>query len=367
MRKGKSLKELAVELTEIQDKKVDLVVPTANMKMNPHGEFYLQGDNIPDSAPAIMKPTNWADSQIATYTNIPKAYYDRIRTEDPSVLAMNVNHGLQMAINAAIAKRNQPSRLIRTVDNKIRGFLSSRYRMLDSGDLLETILPILQAHQFKVVSSELTERRMYLKVITDRIQGEVKKGMVVQYGLVISSSDVGCGSVRVEPLMYECFCDNGCICQTAMRKFHVGKDQASENIQALLSDATKEADDAVFWKKTRDVVLGSMEEINFQRELNLLKEAAEVPISNIGNLERVVELTMKEVGVTGEKKKLKILEHIAEGADGRGHNKYGLSNAFTWAAHQVEDADYEECTELERAGGKIIVMPKKTWEKINDK
>ena len=364
MRKGKSLKELAIELTDIQDKKVDLIVPTANMKMNPYGEIYLEGNKIPENAPAIMKPTTWASSQIATYTNIPKAYYDRIHTEDPSILAMNVNHGLQMAINIALAKKSQTSRLIRTVDNNIRGFLSSRYRMLDSGDLLETILPILQQYHFNVVSSELTEKRMYLKVTTDRIQGEVKKGMVVQYGLVISSSDVGCGSVRVEPLMYECFCDNGTICQTSMRKFHVGKDQSSENIEALLSDATRTADDEVFWRKTRDVVIGSMNEINFERELNLLKEANEVKIGNIGNLEQVVELTMKEVGISGEKKKFKILEHLANGADGRGHTKYGLSNAFTWAAHQVEEADYEECTELERAGGKIIVMPKKTWEAV---
>jgi hypothetical protein len=367
MKAGRSLTELAQELEYTQEKKLDLVVPTRVLNMNEEGKFNLLGDGIPENVPDALSPNNWASSQIATYTNIPKAYYDRIKAENSGVLSHMVNHGLQMAIHMATLNKKRvganESRMVRTLDGNIRGFLSSRYRRLDSADLLETVLPVLNDNHFQVVSSELTDRRMYLKVTTDRIQGEVKKGMIVQYGLVISSSDVGCGSVRVEPLMYECWCDNGCISQTAMRKFHVGKDQATDNIEALLSDATKEMDDEVFWRKTRDVVVGSMEEINFQRELNLLKEAHEVPIENM-NLERVVDLTMKEVGITGEKKKHSILQHLASGADGRGLNKYGLCNAFTYAAHQAEDINYEEATELERAGGKIIVMPKKTWTKV---
>ena len=363
MKTGKTITQLAQELVDIQEKKVDLIVPSNKISMNTFGDLFLQGDDLPSNLPVTMVPTKWADSQISTYTNIPKAYYDRIRLESTNILCQIVNHGFQQMVQRAHFEGKQESRMVRLVDNNIRGFLSSRYRRLDSADLLEAVLPILTENQFNVVSCELTDRRMYLKVTTDKIKGEVKKGMVVQYGLVISSSDVGCGSVRVEPLMYECICDNGQICQTAMRKFHVGKDQATQHIEQLLSDKTKELDDEVFWRKVQDLVKGSMEVVNFEKELNLLKEADQVSIENF-QLEKVIDLTMKEVGVTGEKKKGKILEYLASGADGRGLTKYGLANSFTWAAHQTEGIDYEEATELERAGGKIIVMPKSAWKKV---
>lgn len=362
MKKGVELGDLASQLMHINENKLDLIVPTSQMCMNEGGDIFLSG-NLDGIDNRHFRPSNWVDSQIATYTGIPKSYYDKIRGQDTEVLSTIVNHGFHTAVQNALIAKKQESRMLRTLDGRIRGFLSSRYRRLDSADLLTTVLPILNDNGFSVVSCELTDRRMYLKVTTDRIQGEVKKGMVVQYGLVISSSDVGCGSVRVEPLMYECVCDNGMICQTAMRKYHVGKDQSSDSIEALLSDETKEMDDEVFWRKTRDIVVGSMSEVNFQRELNLLKEANEVEIENM-NLEKVVNLTMKEVGVTGESKKNSILKYLASGADGRGLTKYGLSNAFTYAAHDVEDASYEEATDLERAGGKIIVMPPKIWKAV---
>jgi len=366
MKKGRTIEELASELVAIQDSKIDLSVPTSRLHMSEKGLIAVTGNDVPERIEGThFNLTSWAHSQVSQYTNIPKGYYDRILGENPGLLAASVNHGLQMAINLAVTKRKEESRMLRTVNGRIRGFLSSRYRRLDCADLLEAVLPVLNQHQFNVVSCELTERRMYLKVTTDRIQGEVKKGMVVQYGLVISSSDVGCGSVRVEPLMYECICDNGQICDTALRKFHIGKDQASDNIHELLSDKTKEMADEVFWRSVHDVVISSIEEVNFERELNKLREAAEVPIKNM-NLEKVVDLTMKEVGISGENKKHNILEYLANGAQGRGLNKWGLANSFTWAA-QAEDVDYEECTELERAGGKIILLPQNKWDLVAGK
>ena len=47
------------------------------------------------------------------------------------------------------------------------------------------MLPKLADIQAKVVSCEVTDSRFYLKAITDRVQGEVSKGDVVQARLVI--------------------------------------------------------------------------------------------------------------------------------------------------------------------------------------
>ncbi len=357
MKQGRSIVDLSRELERIQGSAKDFIVPVQDMKVNSVLDVDVNGTGV-------FQPTNWAHSQMSSYTGIPKGYYDRIKEQNPSLLSMNINHGFQNAINQTLAKRNgkHETRMIRTIDGNVRAFLSDRYRRLDSYDLLETVFPILQDGRFKVVSAELTERKLYLKAVTDKVQGEIKKGHVVNYGIAISTSDVGCGSAQINPFLNECVCDNGMIMEQAFRKFHIGKSQSSDSVEELLSDETKELSDKAFWAQVKDVIEGTMKEEIFEQNLNKLRLSSELPIKNF-DLPKVVELTMRETGITGDKTKDNIVGYLANGADGRGLNKWSLANAFTWAA-QAEDADYEDATGLERAGGKIIEMPRNKWESL---
>lgn len=63
----------------------------------------------------------------------------------------------------------------------------------------------------RIASCEVTEGNLYLKVINKAIRAEVKPGDVVQAGFVVSNSEVGLGSLRVEPLVYRLVCSNGLI------------------------------------------------------------------------------------------------------------------------------------------------------------
>ncbi len=355
MKTGKTIQELSQELIAIRESSRDLIVPTNQLAMTDKSRILAGNEEF--------GMTNWTHTQLSQYTNIPKQYYDRILSENPFLLAGSVNHGLQMAINKAIAKNKDEARMLRTVGGSVRGFLSSRYRRLDSYDLLETVMPILISNQFQVKSSQLTEKKLYLKSVTPKIEGEIKVGHPVQYGLAISSSDVGCGSLQVSPFMHELRCTNGMTMEQSIRKFHIGRNQAGDDIQELLTDETKEAGDKAFWMEVKDIVNGTMKPEVFERQLNRLRDAADEPIKNF-KLDKVVELTMKETGITGDKFKDSILAQLANGADGRGLNKWGIANAFTGAYKDVEDATYEECTDLERAGGKIIELSKKKWESI---
>lgn len=361
MKTGKSLIEMAQELTRIQQSAKDFVVPTEMLKAEAieredgKKDFALTFDNGKKQEFSI---NNWSGGQLAQYTDIPKAYFDRIKTENPALLADSVNHGLARAIK----QTPKESRLLRTLDGNVRGMLSSRYRILDSHDMLEAIFPVMQAQGMHIVSSEITDRRLYIKALSPKLEAEVKKGDVVQHGLVISTSDVGAGSVRVEPLIYRLVCENGLICDTAIRKYHVGKNQAEENIRELLSDRTREMTDQAFWMQVRDIVKASMRPENFQKEVDKLRLAANQEIKNF-DLPRVVELTMKATGLTGEGKKNSILAALASGNEGAGLTKWGLINSFTRAA-QADEFSYEESIEMERAASTIIELPKTQWEAI---
>lgn len=352
--------ELAQELTRIRDSAQDFIVPTEKLEAAViDGNLKIGFRNGTNHA---FDLNNWSTGQVASYTEVPKQYLDRIAIENKTLAADSINHGLQKQAVVAKQERRNESRMLRTVDGHVRGMLSSRYRIMDSHDLLETIFPVLMDKGLEVVSSEITEQRLYLKALSPKLETEVKKGDVVQYGITISTSDVGGGAFRVEPMIYRLACLNGMISSAAIKMNHSGKNQAEEDVRELLSDETKSLDSQAFWSRVRDVTLSSLLPENFEREVDRLRIAANMEIKNF-DLPRVVELTMKATGVTGETKKNSILAALASGNEGAGLTQWGLINSFTKAA-QDNSFSYEDSIQLERAGGLILNLPKSQWSSI---
>lgn len=419
-----SINELAAELKDIRDESKDISIPANHLDKlraeissltdsRPGAKVFDLGDVIAateERAAAIKNglsitvqngekhafiPTNHAHGQIATYADIPKAYYDRLLAQNPQILADNINHGINVAAAESrnrvtpgqvllnrVAKRTASGRMLRTHRGKLRAVVSTSYRRLDNHELIEPLLPVLADLGFdfnyqklgphgqeakNYNSFALTEQRMYIKLTTPKVQTEVRRGDVVQFGLCISNSDVGAGSVRIEPFLLMLSCDNGMVMETALRQAHLGRNVAGDDIEELLSDATKALDDKAFFSKVRDVVIGSARPEVFERAVNKLREADGHAIKLL-DLPIVVERTLKEIGVSAnENVRKSILDNLADGAHGRGLTQYGLANAFTWAAGNADGLDYDAATELERAGGRIIEIGGKGWEAINAK
>lgn len=356
MKQGKkSIVELAQELSRIHEVKKDFLVPTSKLAMNENAEIEFES---PKAGKVAFGLTDWSLGQVAAHTDIPKAYVERLGNENKALLAQNVNHGFKRNAEA----RAKDGRLVRTLDGKIRGFMSSSYRMLDGYDLLDAIMPTLVDKKFEVVSSEITEKRLYVKTSSAAITGEVKKGDVIQYGVMISTSDVGAGALKIEPYLNRLVCTNGMISSTSFKQAHFGRNQFEQHIQEILSDNTKRLNDAAFFNTVRDYMLNTMKKDVFEREINKMRDAAEVVIENM-DLDLVVDLSMKEVGIRGEGIKKGILHALATGNEGAGLTKWGLANSFTRAA-QANELSYDTATDLERAGGDILELSPSAWKKV---
>ena len=115
-----------------------------------------------------------------------------MREEQPVLLDRNVNTWLQS---------EDDRRMLRMLDGQVR-VLSYCYWWLDNYDLAESVLPILeQLPELRFESVELTYTRMYLKCVTPRLSYGTAPGDVVQAGVVISNSEVGQGTLSVQPLL----------------------------------------------------------------------------------------------------------------------------------------------------------------------
>lgn len=346
MKTGKSLTELAMELERQSQVKTDYVADTRNLEMTDEGDLVVQNSSSYEFAVSDL-----AHSQIAQRLDIPTKYYNRMRAAAPQLLAANVNEWFQ----------SKPERrMVRTLDNNVRAFLSDRYRRLDNTELAEAVLPVLaeMGEGIQIVSSELTDKRMYVKAINRRLELEVKKGDVVQAGITITNSEVGLGSLRVEPLIYRLVCLNGMIAKDfGTKKYHVGR-AAADDTEAyeLYSDETLKADDKAFYLKVQDTVRAAVDIAKFGQIVNRMKEATEQRIE--GNPVAAVEVLSEKFGYSNDEKS-GILTHLIQGGD---LSAYGLLNAITRTSQDV--ADYDRATELERDGSKVLSLPASTWKVI---
>ena len=93
-----------------------------------------------------------------------------------------------------------------------RALLSDRYRRIDNMEIATAVLPLFAGtDQYEVVSSEVPENRLYLKIVNRRLEMAVVPGDIVQAGVMISNAEVGLGSVSVQPLVYRLVCTNGLV------------------------------------------------------------------------------------------------------------------------------------------------------------
>lgn len=360
MKTGKTLTELAQEIERQQHAKRDFLAPTTSMQMQPGDEHVWLHIGNGDGHDFALNDI--AHSQLAEHVKIPAAYYKRMQGEARDLLADNVNHWFE---------KYPARRMVRTLDGTARAFLSDGYRPLEHADLAEAVLPILLEQRLEIMSCEITERRLYIKAVDERIKRDVPSGRKIGDGshvffdtcspaIIISNSEVGLGMLSVESGIFTKVCTNlATIADGGMKKRHVGARHEltdGEHIRALLSDDTKRATDKAIWMQIRDVTRGAFDEMRFQAATDKLAGLAEQKIS--GDPVKTIDLAAKRWGLNdGERNS--VLKHLIEGGD---LTRYGLFNAVTRTAQDL--GDYDRASEFERLGGKVVELPRNEWQEL---
>ena len=352
MKTGLTLDQFADTILTQSQQKADYLVDTRNLQLETYGsDIYL---HLYDNHSEVMEPlqiNQTAHRQFGTHLKIPASYYDRMLTTHPELLAHNVNSWFQ---------REPSKRMLRTMGGTARAFLSNRYRRIDNLEIAQVVLPIIgEMEGAHVESCQITESRMYLKVVNTRLEAEVVPGDIVQAGVIISNSEVGLGSVCIQPLVYRLVCSNGMIINDAQtRRNHVGRTNETDESFQLYSEETLMAEDKAFVLKIQDTVKAAVDKARFSQVISMMKTAKQVPM-NTQDVPGIVRLASREFHITDDES-TGVLQHLIEGKD---LTLYGLSNAITRHSQDIEN--YDRATELESIGYNILSMPQRQWNRIN--
>lgn len=318
----------------------DYVANTKKLKFETaNGSSTLLMEEQPDTF-TRFGVTELAHRQMADRLKIPYKYYELMRVNQPELLDTNVNTWLF----------NKPeNRMIRTLFGNVRAFLSDRYQRIDNLELAYRIVKVMGENQsWAVGSCEVTDTRLYVKVVSDRLKTEVVPGDVVQAGFVVSNSEVGLGSVKIEPLVYRLVCKNGLIVQDRVhQRYHVGQRcLETEFGTELFRDETIKTDQRAYFMKIEDILRGALNAELFENTVERMRQA---------KTKRIEADPVETVKVLADSYKFTEAEQMQVGAHylaGSDYTQYGLVNAVTRASQDIDD--YNRATEFEKFGGQLL-------------
>jgi hypothetical protein len=298
-----------------------------------------------------MDINNTSHQQIGTYLDIPSKYYRHMQSENPELLAHNVNDWFH---------RKGENRMLRTLDGTARAFLSERYKRIDNLQIIEAVMPIIgRLPDVRFESCQITDNKMYIKAVNPRLEAEVVPGDIVQAGIVISNSETGEGSFCVQPLIYRLICTNGMVVNEARtRRIHRGSKNEADDNYIIYSDRTLQAEDRAFMLKVQDTVRAAVDSAVFGRVVDKMRGAKDARM-NTTDIPAVVKLANSQFHITEDESEF-VLNHFIEDKD---YSLYGLANAVTRYSQDVED--YTRASDLENIGYNILTMDPQLWNRLN--
>ncbi len=340
MKQGmKSIENLYRELMRQREARMDLIADTRSLSVSTENGISTLSI-FTDKDIYNFKVTDIAHRQISDRLGIPFKYYERMMNEYPKLLDENINSWF---------KFKAEKRMLRTLDGKLRAFLSNRYRRLDNLELVDHILPVIaQMKNCQIASCDITETHLYLKVINKSMKAEITEGDIVQAGFVVSNSEIGLGALKVEPLVYRLVCKNGMISKDyAHKKYHTGINvEDTDNAYELYSDETLQADDKAYFMKVQDIVSAAVDETKFMLTVDKMRQTKNIKTED--NPVETVEI-LGDKYLLNKNERASVLRHFIMDRD---FSQFGLINAVTRTSQDVED--YNRATELERIGGTIL-------------
>lgn len=327
-----------------------------------------------------------AHRQIAQKLGIPWKYYDRLCVDHRDLVITQVN---------ALFEREPSSRMIRVLDDKVRAFLSDRYKRLDNDEVLQQVLPPFVKGDIEstLLNSNVGADRMNLKVLftSDDLtidlgpmnrpfkgwaggDHDVSGGRhevirtrdagrdIVRPGIHISNSECGNGSLKAEGFLYRAYCENGLIWGTEkafeFSRTHVGgKVVGDDESFEVFSDETRRKEDELIIAQLRDT-LGVLTDPARVRQIGERLRAAQQSEKVQDSFAAVDQLA--ELVDVREGEKQGILESFLQDGD---FSKWGMVNAVTEQANS-EEISYERATELEQIGGQILSLNDAQWNRI---
>ncbi len=352
MKTGLAIEDLAAEVMRENSVKLDYVVNSRDLRMETwHNNLFLRVlDQDSDRIEPLDISKN-AHRQIAARLDIPAKYYSRMLTQCPALLAENVNHWFT---------HTPMHRMLRVLDGTMRAFVSNRYLRIDHHEVFCAVMPVLgDILGLQYVSCNITEQRMYIKIVNPNLQEQLAPDEIVQAGLVISNSETGCGSLMIQPMVYRPDTESLFISKSVdIRRIHSGPVYSPNRNFLLRPESFLSSQNPDFLRQVRDTVRTTINADTFAQIVDRMRAAKQLRMS-AETIPAVVHTAGQALGITKPEQD-QVTQQIYERND---FSLYGFANAVSVYSSNTES--YDRATALEGIGYNVLAMNSRQWERIN--
>jgi hypothetical protein len=273
----------------------------------------------------VSVPGRFADALMAT-------------TWGPESLANMLTHNYQAETKKKF--------LVRSVKGEVRGFLSDRFRRLDSAPIIESFVGALNAYGAVPVEARLLATKFYIKALIPRAYEPVANE-IVALGMSLENSDFGDGPLTLRAFFMRLACLNGMMAEDALRRIHLGG-RLDENL--ALSQRTYDLDTETMTSAVTDISKLILAPEAIDERMRLIAAKAVETIDADGSiiaLQKASKLTKDEAEqVRGIFTSADIVNLPA------GQSTWRLSNALSLLAHQLDDP--HRSLDMETLAGEVM-------------
>lgn len=279
-----------------------------------------------------------AIGQVADKFDIPKSYIDRLRAGkgyERQLLIHNLNQ---------LAQHDTGRYLVRVAHREVRGFLSDKYRRMDSRPILEAFVRAVKTAGAEPYNGVLTDTSFSLKAILPVVHEPVP-GEALAFGVDLASSDYGSRALSVSLFVVRIRCANLAVFSEDLRKVHLG---ARLGDDAVYSRKTYELDTRTIASAIADIVKRNFLPERIETINGLIRTAAVeqvTPAQLTGWLKK--NLTKAESEAVSNAFNSPDIEMLPPG-----QNRWRFAQALSFVAGRQEDGERQ--LEIERAAGRFL-------------
>ena len=365
-----ALSKLLEKVKDQAARSADYLAPTSD----------LQKTTTLDGKPQIIieanrgEPTRFfnindtAFAQIATHAEIDTRTARRLQASYPREFDALTNARWQKEPTRRMVRTHLASDPMgSSTDGTVRAFVSDKFKTFDNVNLLQACLPQLMELPLQVVSADLSEKRMYLRLKSlEQLGTGANVGDHMANGMGFGNSEVGAGSVNVYQIFWTLACTNGMQTQNKTRASHITSARDGDD-WGLLSDDAKNADNHALELKLRDLVGYYSSREAFDDICNQMRMAALDVIDGVAtdvtdvvnNLGKVMQLTKKENSDVLNGLMATIGQSGFEQA--KPLSRATLVNAVTAVAHR---SDIDDVDTWQQRGGQLLNMSARDWQRV---
>jgi hypothetical protein len=230
-------------------------------------------------------------------------------------------------------------------DPEVRGFLSDRFRRLDSRPLLEAFVSACQDMGLVPIEGFALDTKVRMRAVLPQVF-EPMPNEVMLFGLQWGNSDFGDGGHCVSLWNQRVWCTNTAVMDEVLRQVHLGG-RIPDDVR--LSQRTMELDSQTNASALQDVVREFIGPERVTGYLSRIREAVEERVDE----KDVTRLLKKDLTEAELKRATDVFASADEINVPAGRTVYRLSNAVSWIA-QAQGVSRQRQLELQDVAGKLM-------------